>query len=103
MQFWPKSQKTETALQHTGRLKIKYMVQQCQFRNTHPDEHYAAVIFRYLCQFAIKYQPVSTMACLNNKQKIKIGEPGFPVAAVERGKRVLVGHHQVQHCAKCDF
>ena len=55
MQFWPKSQKTKTALQHTGRLKIKYMVQQRQFRNTHPDEHYAAAIFRYLRQFAIKY------------------------------------------------
>ena len=30
------------------------------------------------------------MACLDDKHKIKIGEPGFPVAAVERGKRVLV-------------
>ena len=66
------------------------MVQQRQFRKTHPDEHYAAAIFRYLRQFGIMYRPVSTMACLDDKHKIKIGEPGFPVAGVERGKRVLV-------------
>ena len=30
------------------------------------------------------------MACLDDKHKINIGEPGFPVAAIERDKRVLV-------------
>ena len=30
------------------------------------------------------------MACLDDKHKIKVGEPKFPVAAVERGKRALV-------------
>ena len=90
LQFWPKSKKTRTALQHTGRLNVKYMVQQRQFRKSHPDEHYAAAIFRYIREFAIMHKEISTFACLDDKHKIKIGEPGFPVAAVERGKRVLV-------------
>ena len=30
------------------------------------------------------------MVCLGDKHKIKIGKPGFPVAAAERGRRVLV-------------
>ena len=30
------------------------------------------------------------MACLDDKHKIKVGEPDFPVAAVEWSKRVLV-------------
>ena len=30
------------------------------------------------------------MVCLDNKHRIKIGEPGFLVAAAERGKKVLV-------------
>ena len=29
------------------------------------------------------------MVCLDDKHRIKIGEPGFPVAAAERGQRVL--------------
>lgn len=32
-----------------------------------------------------------TFACQDDKHSIKVGEPGFPVAAVERGKQVLVG------------
>ena len=66
------------------------MVHQRQFQNTHPDEHYPAAIFRYLHEFAIKNRDISTLACLENKHKIKVGEPGFPVLAVEKGKRVLV-------------
>ncbi len=54
LQFWPKSnKKTTAALQHTERLKVKYMVQQRQFRKSHPDEHYASAIFRYLREFAV--------------------------------------------------
>ena len=30
------------------------------------------------------------MVCLDDKHRIKVGEPGFPVAAAERGKKVLV-------------
>ena len=30
------------------------------------------------------------MLCIDDKHKLKIGEPGFPVAAAERGRRVLV-------------
>lgn len=28
---------------------------------------------------------------LDNKHRVKVGEPGFPVATAERGRRVLVG------------
>ena len=42
-----KSPGTKVGLQHTGRLQVKYMVQQRQFIKSHPDEHYAATIFRY--------------------------------------------------------
>ena len=30
------------------------------------------------------------MVCLDDKHRMKVGEPGFPVAAAERGRRVLV-------------
>ena len=66
------------------------MIQQRQFRKTHEDEHYASAIFRYLREFAVKHRDITTMVCLDDKHRIKVGEPGFPVAAAERGKRVLV-------------
>ena len=90
LQFWPKAPKTRVGLQHTGRLKVQYMVQQRQFRKSHPDEHYASAIFRYLHQFAIKYKEESIMAAWMTNTKSKWENLAFPVAAVERGKRVLV-------------
>ena len=38
-------------------------------------------------------QPVrrfSVLACLDDKHKVKVGELGFPVAAAERARQVLV-------------
>ena len=31
-----------------------------------------------------------TFVCIDDKHCLKVGEPGYPVAAAERGKRVLV-------------
>ena len=90
MQFWPKNLKTRAALHHTGRLKVRFMVQARQFRKSHEDEHYAAALFRYLREFAVQFKSVCQMVCLDDKHRMKIGEPGFPVAATERGRRVLV-------------
>ena len=66
------------------------MIQQCQFQKTHKDEHYVAAIFRYSRELAVEHRDITTMVCLDDKHCIKFGEPGFPVAAAERGKQVLV-------------
>lgn len=90
LQFWPKNPYVAAAAQHTGKLKVRYMVQARQLNAEHQDGHYAAAIFRYLRELAIKFRERTTLVCLDDKHAIKIGEPGLPVAAVERGKRVLV-------------
>ena len=33
---------------------------------------------------------VCTLVCLDDKHRLKVGEPGFQVAAAERGRMVLV-------------
>ena len=66
------------------------MVQARQFRKTHEDAHYTAAIFRYVKEFAIRFREHSHMFCLDDKHRMKIGEPGFPVAVAERGRRVMV-------------
>ena len=66
------------------------MVQVQQFRKCNKDEHYAVALFRYFCEFAVRFKGVCQMVSLDDKHRMKIGEPGFPVAVVERGQIVLV-------------
>ena len=89
LQFWPKTQHARSKIHYTGRLNIRFMVQARQFRKTHPDAHYAAALFRYQRELAVLLRDHSVFVSLDDKHRIKVGEPGFPVAAAERGRRVL--------------
>ena len=66
------------------------MVQARQFRKFHPDSHYASALYRYFGCFARKHASFASFFSLDDKHYRKVGEPGHPVAAVERGKRVIV-------------
>ena len=90
LQFWPRRINSSTCSRYYGTIKVKYMVQARQFRHQHIDMHYASALFRYLKEFCIKYRDDATMVCMDDKHSMKIGEPGYPVAAVERGKQVIV-------------
>ena len=67
LQFWPKTPKARVSLQYTGRLNVGFMVQKCQFQKSHEDEHYAAAIFHYLHEYAIKLKDYCTMICIDDK------------------------------------
>lgn len=67
------------------------------------DSHYASTLFRYEREFAIQYRAFTTFVCQDDKHTIKVGEPGYPVAAVERGKQVLVGLNQKLVVGDHDF
>ena len=101
-QFWPR-RVSSTSQQYTGRLKLKHMVQSRQLRHNHVDSHYASALFRYEREFAVKYRQHSTFVCQDDKHSIKVGEPGYPVAAVERGKQVLVGLNERMVVGDHDF
>lgn len=62
------------------------MVQKRQHQKTHPDSHYAAAVFCYMCEYAICLQSHCVIISLHDKHCIKIGKPG---STVERGKRVI--------------
>lgn len=87
LQFWPRKASVRTAGNYTGKLNIKFMIQARQFR---VDSHYASALFRYQREFAVRYRCYTTFASLDDKHTVKIGEPGYPLAACERGKQVLV-------------
>ncbi len=40
--------------------------------------------------YAVLNREISLFISLDDKHKVKVGEPGNPVAAVERGRRVIV-------------
>ena len=67
------------------------MIQSSQLHADHPDSHYCAAIIKHMKHFAIMFREHASMVCLDDKPNIKIGEPRFPVAAIDRGKEVLVG------------
>lgn len=89
-QFWPRRSNCGFAKYQKGRLPIKFMIQARQFRKSHVDAHYASALFRYEKEFAVRYRDYSTMVSMDDKHTVKVGEPGSPVAGVERGKQVLV-------------
>lgn len=46
LQFWPKTASSKTSLHHTRRFKVKFQIQQRQWKKYHIDAHYAAAYFR---------------------------------------------------------
>ncbi|RIB19202.1 hypothetical protein C2G38_2182522 [Gigaspora rosea] len=57
-----------------------------QLRGEHIDLHYASALFRYLKEMAIMFRDEAWLVFMDDKHRCKVGEPGHPVAAVERGK-----------------
>ncbi|CAB5394997.1 unnamed protein product [Rhizophagus irregularis] len=103
LQFWPKNPARLSSLQFTGRLPLKFMIQTRQLRAYHSDVHYASALFRYEKEFAVKFRNIANLIFLDDKHHCKVGEPGFPVAAVERGKSVVVGKDITFAVADHDF
>ncbi len=79
------------------------MIQTRQLRAYHPDVHYASALFRYEKEFAVKFSEITNLVFLDDKHCCKVGEPGFPVAAIERGKKVVVSKDTTFTVADHDF
>jgi hypothetical protein len=103
IQFWPRRPCAKTASRYTGKLKVKFMVQARQVRAHHADAHYASALFRYEREFALKFRDHVSFMSLDDKHTVKVGEPGYPVASVERGKSVIVSMSKKFAVADHDF
>ncbi|XP_019859353.1 PREDICTED: uncharacterized protein LOC109587561 [Amphimedon queenslandica] len=90
LNFCPRNPCTHSSKRYTSKLQAKHIVQKRQFRKSHPDSHYCAALFRYMRDYAVKYHNLSLFVCIDDKHTIKVGEPGFPLAAAERGREVIV-------------
>ena len=100
LQFWPKNPTSRASLQYTGCLKIKYIIQHRQLRKEHQDTHYASALFRYYKGMPVMFREHYVLLSVDDK---KVGEPSHPVAAVERGKKVVIGLNQSFEVSDHDF
>ena len=66
------------------------MVQQRQWRKQHEDSHYAACLFRYEREYALLVRDHAIFVCIDDKHRIKVGEPDAPVSSAERGRHIIV-------------
>ena len=48
IQFWPKTPSIKASVHYTGQFRLKFMVQQRQWRRYHVDAHYASAYFRFV-------------------------------------------------------
>lgn len=101
--FFPRNPRTLTAKQYKSRLHAKHMVQKRQYRKFHPDAHFCAALFRYIREYAILFRSISMFVCIDDKHRIKVGEPNFPVAAAERGREVIVSINDTLAVGDHDF
>ena len=95
LQFWPKS---KSRIHYTGCFNVKR-----QFHKSHEDSHYAAAVFLYQRELAVRFRSDAIFMCMDDKHRIKVGEPMYPVAATDRGQRVLVGSGETFEVADHDF
>ena len=102
-QFWPKDHFTHSAMNYTGKVKVKYMVQQRNIRKSHDDEHYCSAIYKYLLEQILTDKDYAAFVSTDDKKKIKIGEPKWPITEATRGKRVLIATNQLLQAADHDF
>ena len=56
-----------------------------------------------MSEYSVKNRDLVTLVFLDNKHKVKCGEPSYPVAAAERGKKVIVGENQIMAVGDHDF
>ena len=101
-QFWPKDCTTHSALNYIGRFSVKYM-QQRMVPKAHDDDHYENAIFKYARQYAVNVRDLCSFISTDDKHKISVGEPDFPLSALPRGRRVLVGLNQTYQVGDHDF
>ena len=72
-------------------------------RKNNPDFHYTNAIYSFLKERAQLYADTCVLSSADAKCKVTLGEPGYPIAAVSRGKRVIVGSRKSLQIGDHDF
>ena len=102
LQFWLTNPTAAAIMYYTGQFNIKYQIQAWQLRKDHPDAHYCACLFRYLCEFAILYHNYVCFIAADDKHKVPIGE-GVATSTGVRNKKNIVSTDTILVASDHDF
>ena len=56
-----------------------------------------------MCELAVTHREITTLVSMDDKHKVKVGEPSYLLAAAEWGKQVIVEPNQVMAVRDHDF
>ena len=79
------------------------MIQSRVLRKDNPDAHYTTALHSFLKERSQLYADNCAMVSADAKCKVTLGEPSYPIAAVSRGKRVIVGSRESLQVGDHDF
>ena len=85
LQFAPRNPYSSNSLRYTGRFDVKFAVQICQLRKSHPDSKYVMVLLKYAKEYAVNFSQHVTLVSVDDKAIIPVGEPGAAVSTGVRG------------------
>ena len=60
-------------------------------------------IFKYAREYAVRIRDICSFVCTDDKHKISMSEPNFPLEALPRGRRVLVANNESFQVGDHDF
>jgi hypothetical protein len=88
LNFTPSNAYATKAMHYTGRFNVKYKMQSRLLQKSSEDEHYCRTIFKYECEFNIKYRDYACFISADDKHKVPIGK-GVPVSTGVHNKKTL--------------
>lgn len=88
--FAPKNAYLKTSRLYKSKVPLQFKIQTRQLRVSHQDDHFRAAQYKYMRQFAQKYQENVTFLSVDDKSKVEFGEPGQYVASGVHGKKSVV-------------
>ena len=93
LNFFPSNPYNKSAINYTGRFRVKYAVQQRLLRVQHEDAGFGRHQFKILKCFASKVRDYAPFQSLVDKAIVPLGNPGHPVSTGVRAHHGgLVGH-----------
>ena len=92
--FAPKNSFTYRSLRHTGYIDARFTVQYRTLRNYNIDSHYCNAQKKGIAHFAVDYRDRIIFLSVDDKAKIKFGEPNHLLSSGVRGKQSIcqTGH-----------
>src|ERR1044072_2198542 len=102
MNFSPSNPYINSANQYIDHFKVSYKVQSRLIQKPNEDKYYCQAIWKYECEFGIRYHDYICFISIDNKHKVPIGK-GVAVSTGVRNRKSLVHQETLLSAEDHDF